>query len=360
MRILIVDTAYSAFLTSVYATQPDLAARPYEEQWKLLMDAFFGTADSYSHFLAPFGHEATEVVVNCAPLQAAWAREHGLRPRSRVAIPRVTDELGRVLLAQADAFAADVVYCQSLSVLSARTLDRLRRRGVLLVGQVATELPPERSLRRFDLIVTALPQFVERLGARGHDVELLRLAFDPRVLERLHPVELQHDVVFAGQLAGAQWRTATPILEAAAERLPIAFYGFKAQELPATSAIRRSYHGEAWGLDFYRVLASARIALNRHGDVAEGHAANMRLYEATGVGTFLLTDERVDLAELFEPGREVVTYASADELVEQAHYYLGHVEERARIARAGQERTLRDHTWESRMAQLADILGRRL
>jgi spore maturation protein CgeB len=360
MRILIVDTAYPAFLTNVYAAHPDLATRPYVEQRRLLMDTFFGTADAYSHFLSQLGHEATEVVVNCAPLQAAWAREHRLRHRPRVTIPRVTDEHARVLLAQAEAFSAEIVYCQDLSALSRRTLDRLRRRGVLLVGQVATELPAEHRLRGFDLIVTALPQYVERLGARGHDVELLRLAFDPRVLERLGAVELQHDVVFAGQLAGSQWRKAMPILEVAAARLPIAFYGFRADELPVTSAIRRSYHGEAWGLDFFRILASARIALNRHGDVAEGRAANMRLYESTGVGTLLLTDERVDLGELFEPGREVVTYATSDELVERALYYLRHDDERAQIAQHGQERTLREHTYESRMAQLADILARRL
>ena len=35
----------------------------------------------------------------------------------------------------------------------------------------------------------------------------------------------------------------------------------------------------------YRVLRQSKIALNRHSDVAEDHANNMRLYEATGVGT---------------------------------------------------------------------------
>ena len=59
----------------------------------------------------------------------------------------------------------------------------------------------------------------------------------------------------------------------------------------------------------YRVLARSKIALNRHIDVAEDHANNMRLYEATGVGTFLITDAKRNLSELFEPGEEVVTYA---------------------------------------------------
>jgi spore maturation protein CgeB len=82
----------------------------------------------------------------------------------------------------------------------------------------------------------------------------------------------------------------------------------------------------------------------------------MRLYEATGVGTFLLTDHKRNLADLFEPGREVVAYRDADECVELAGYYLTHDEEREAIARAGQQRTLREHTWYHRMQELVDIV----
>ena len=86
----------------------------------------------------------------------------------------------------------------------------------------------------------------------------------------------------------------------------------------------------------------------------------MRLYEATGVGTFLLTDAKRNLGELFEPGVEVETYGDADELVEKARYYLDHEEVRAAIAEAGQRRTLRDHTYARRMEELVALLTSRL
>jgi spore maturation protein CgeB len=82
----------------------------------------------------------------------------------------------------------------------------------------------------------------------------------------------------------------------------------------------------------------------------------MRLYEATGVGTLLLTDEAKNLGELFEPGREVVTYADADDLAEKVRHYLAHEDERSAVARAGQERTLREHTYAERMRELVAIL----
>jgi spore maturation protein CgeB len=74
----------------------------------------------------------------------------------------------------------------------------------------------------------------------------------------------------------------------------------------------------------------------------------------------LLTDEGRNLSDLFEPGREIVTYRDSDDLADRIAYYLEHEEERAAIARAGQARTLAEHTYEHRMRELVEILGRYL
>ena len=86
----------------------------------------------------------------------------------------------------------------------------------------------------------------------------------------------------------------------------------------------------------------------------------MRLFEITGVGSLLLTDAKVNLSDLFDDGSEVVRYESADELVERARHSLDHEDERKAIASAGQARTLRDHSYSRRMADLASILEERL
>jgi spore maturation protein CgeB len=107
------------------------------------------------------------------------------------------------------------------------------------------------------------------------------------------------------------------------------------------------------------------VTLNCHGaiDVC-GHAStsianNLRLYEATGVGTCLVTDWKENLPELFEPGQEVVAYRSIEECIEKVRHLLSHESERARIAAAGQARTLREHTYQRRMEELLTILERR-
>ena len=114
------------------------------------------------------------------------------------------------------------------------------------------------------------------------------------------------------------------------------------------------------GLDMYRALASSYITLNRHINVAENNANNMRLYEATGVGSMLITDKKDNLNDLFEIDKEVVVYSSKEEAAELIHYYLEHPKEAEKIAKAGQARTLREHTYAQRMQELVPILKRHL
>jgi spore maturation protein CgeB len=109
----------------------------------------------------------------------------------------------------------------------------------------------------------------------------------------------------------------------------------------------------------YQILHGSKVTVNHHGDVAP-YANNMRLFEATGVGALLVTDWKVNLHEMFEPGREVVAYRNPEECVELVQYYLEHDEEREAIARAGQERTLREHTYYHRMQELVEIIAKHL
>ena len=354
MRFLILDTCYPAFLRAHYARHPGLATCSYDVQWRALMDTFFGTADSYSHNLRELGHDAHELVANAAPLQAAWEREHGFRNRFRVGRRREA-----TVLAQAIAYRPDVVYVQNMRYFPRRLLGRLRRRGATIVGQIASEQPPKRKLRAYDLVLTSFPHFVERFRAAGVRSEYLRIGFDPRVLARLEAEGTErerHGAVFVGALNRTQHRSGNRVLAHAAGRTAIDFWGYGVDGWPADSPLRRRYRGEAWGIDMFRVLYESRIALNRHIRVAEQYANNMRLYEATGVGTLLLTDHKANLADLFEPGREVVTYTTENELVERIDHYLEHDDERRRISRAGQERTLRDHTYRSRMEEVVALL----
>jgi spore maturation protein CgeB len=108
----------------------------------------------------------------------------------------------------------------------------------------------------------------------------------------------------------------------------------------------------------YQRLQRAEVALNFHIDVAGGSANNLRLYETTGVGTLLITDWKTDLNELFEPGREVLTYRTVEECLDLILSCLRSAAERQRIAAAGQRRTMAQHTYATRARELIGILDR--
>jgi hypothetical protein len=378
VRALIVDTYYQAFVGAHYAARPGLAASSYDEQLESLIAERFGTADAYSHHLRAHGHEAMEVIANVEPLQRAWARAHG-RARAHAELARLIPghyggrarrvALRAVLAAQVEAFDPDVVYLQDMGYHSTREVQELKAGGGrLVVGQIASPAPPDSHLGGFDLIITSFPHFAERFKALQIDSEYLPLAYDGRVHDALRAEgidprphgERPHAVSFVGGLNPRVHAAGTALLERVARETDLHFWGYGAEALPPNSPIRARYHGEAWGLEMYRVLARSRIVVNRHIDAAEGYANNMRLYEATGTGALLLTDRGSNLHELFDPGREVVVYQGAQDLADKIAHHLARDDERRAIAAAGQARTLRDHTYARRMEELARVLTDRL
>ncbi|MCR5249157.1 MAG: DUF3880 domain-containing protein [Lachnospiraceae bacterium] len=84
---------------------------------------------------------------------------------------------------------------------------------------------------------------------------------------------------------------------------------------------------------------------------------SLRLFDVCGCGGFLLTNVQPELCELYEPGTEVETYSSAEEMLDKAAWYLEHEEERAAIARAAYERTKAEHTYEKRVSEMIRIIN---
>jgi spore maturation protein CgeB len=129
-------------------------------------------------------------------------------------------------------------------------------------------------------------------------------------------------------------------------------------ELPARvdKRITRRAHPPLFGLEMFQKLHDSKLTLNTHIDISSASASNMRLYEATGVGTCLLTDWKENLRDLFELEAEVVSYQSAEDCIEKVRYLLDHEDERRAIAAAGQRRTLRDHTFSQRAEQIHGLI----
>jgi spore maturation protein CgeB len=354
MKILIVDTFYGPYLERLYAGGV-LAQQPWCQQHQAHFAGGFGTGDAYSHGLGLLGVEAIEIVANSAALQQAWAREH--HP-ALLQLEPGGQQLLAILEAQIRWWRPTVLYVQDINWLPAAFLQHVKPLVPMVVGQNACPLAPNLDLSPYDLLLTSLPHYVGRFRKQGVDAAYFPIGFDQRLLQRHNTHGPRpHEFTFVGGLGGYHSQ-GTQMLEAIAQELPLQVWGYGGQQLPAGSILKQRWQGEAWADDMYGLLAGSQITLNRHIDIAESYANNMRLYEATGMGACLVTDAKANLATLFEPDQEVVTYRTPQEAISKVQQLLAQPAQSAAIAARGQARTLRDHTYNQRMALLVELLQR--
>jgi hypothetical protein len=111
------------------------------------------------------------------------------------------------------------------------------------------------------------------------------------------------------------------------------------------------------GLDsYFNHFREVAVNLNLVNGNAET-GLNMRHYEITAAGGFMLCYDQPELAEQFEIGKECAVFHNERDLLEKIGYYLGHPEERAAIARAGQQRTSSQHLYSHRLRAVCEALG---
>lgn len=371
MRFLIVNTDYLRYIQNFYIQHSGLESQSYEEQLRARMDSLFGVADFYSSNLKKLGHEAWDILANHEPLQFAWAREHCIKAtkshRLRFVLRRglvpwfVKDRrwVYEILMAQVRDYKPDIFYNQSMDGISNDFMCEVKPYVKLVVGQHAAPLPRVERYDAYDLVVSSLPNLVDYFIAKGIPSELSKLGFEPRVLSKLRKYDTINPVTFIGSFTKAH-STRNILLEKLCQTIDIKVWGYGIDNLSKDSPIRQQYMGEAWGLQMYEILHNSRITLNSHIDIAGRFANNLRLYEATGVGTLLFTDYKDNLHEIFVPDKEVVAYHDADDCVEKIKFYLSHEGERAKIAQAGQQRTLTEHTYFHRMRELVEIVRKYL
>lgn len=361
MNILILDVSYPNYLKSFYSCHTEAELLNFESHRALLFAHRFGTSDAYSHNLKMLGCQAQEIITTDNNLQMKWAKENGIKTLySSRYLNYGLMKIGynwryKIIKEQVKQIKPDVLYIQEGNILSDAFIARLKPLVKLVVGQVASPIPKQRTYKSYDILLTSFPHFVECFRKKGIVSEYFPLAFDQRVLSEVGDVDSKFDVTFAGGISNAH-RQGYELLTKVSTQLPIKIFGYGKELLEPSSPAYQHHQGEVWGLDMYKVLARSRITLNRHIDVARNYANNMRLFEATGMGTCLVTDWKENLHTLFEPEKEVVTYRSSDELVEKVNYLLENDNERTKIAKAGQERTLTEHNYYKRMKELLEIL----
>jgi hypothetical protein len=376
LRLLKASPFYPEYLVQLYRKHPGLAEATYVEQYRALMADCFGWADFWKQNLEATGrYSVEEVVVNCEPLQKCWAREHGV---SWSADGWALD----ILSAQLAEFRPDVFFAHDFDIITPAFRTSMRNRVPsirLILGWDGIALNDAKWFAGCDVILSCADFVVDYYRSRGYKGWLFRHAFESSIPGRLSRTRADIPVSFVGGIALSSGGHNERLrwLAGLCRRYPVevALSGLNGNvehmvrralrlvargrfaDLRDSFALHRHNRGPIFGLAMYQFLADSRIVLNRHIDAAAGRAGNMRLFEATGSGSCLLTDWKPNLGEFFDPEHEVVTFRSTEECMERIAWLLSHESERAAIAAAGQRRTLRDHSLSRRLLELDTWLG---
>jgi spore maturation protein CgeB len=98
------------------------------------------------------------------------------------------------------------------------------------------------------------------------------------------------------------------------------------------------------------------VSLNLHHPMNDIAGTNTRTFELAAAGACQLADHRDDLATLFKPGQELLTFRDLGELRRRLGYHLAHPDESRAIGENARRRALAEHTISHRVGELLDAL----
>jgi hypothetical protein len=391
MRLLRITSVSRSYTRQFFERHPELLHSSYAEIKRALAADKSVAGTAYAAALSGLGYLVLDVLHNVEPLQLAWARERGLATR----------DLRTITLEQARQFRPDILWFDSAD---RELMDGLRAvlpKLRLAVGWEGSALSSGGVWPLLDLVLSCAPESVDRLRSLGLRSEHLHHGFDPGIASCLQDTPKDVAVSFAGSLirrahyhlrreallvrlmARVPLRIYTPAATAYeyckvfaagamhaglatesalgldASRLPHAFRRSASPfRWPVNPALRRYCRPPVFGLRYFQSIRDSLVGLNVHADSSPRFASNMRLFEVAGTGTCLLTDARPNLASLFEPEREVVTYQNEQDCAEKAQWLMEHTVEAAAIGARCRQRVLAEHTVPHRAREFDALLRR--
>ena len=394
-----ITSFYRNFLRDYYRENAGTENFTYQEQFDHLMAQKYGYSDFFARHFREIDVNAHEIIYNAAPLQKAWARENGSR---KDGLPLIIEQLKKI--------RPEVVMFQDSTGFTAEFIRKIRgevKSVRIVTGLYCSPYTTEtlRSYREYDFLLCCSPAFKQIITEQGGKSYLFYHSFEKKIAGSIDQPGKDFDLIFAGSfvtqkdfhsgrlefigelldhgidlkiigevvkdagillygkqavyLSGVIFRKLglTRILA----RMPVYKKFMLLNEMPGKTEIPERMADQViskpvFGKKMYEFIARSRIGLNIHAGIAGDYAANIRLFEITGMGSLLLTERKKNISDLFVPGEEIVVYDSAEDCAEKIHWLLDHEQEMEHIARRGQDRTFREHSVESRVGYLDQII----
>lgn len=375
LKFMQLDTFYDAYLNGLYARDMSLATKSYNQQIETLFFDGFAAIHSIAPYMADLGYECQWIIGNNRTLQTQWALENSfdISDRNTWMYDIVREQVAR--------FKPDVLYTTDSMVFDSRFIRTLPWLPRLVMGWQASDIPADTDWSAFDIILSplaALRKAAIALGAKS--AEHFYPGFPQWIHDAVKNVEPNLDLVFCGQWTVDQHLHRNQLLQQIAQNAVHPSEGFscglylsgQVETIPQQMAYCN--RGPRFGIEMYRALRTGKIGIDARAthrcfsnvagqettDIGGSETANMRIFETTGVGTFLLAEYHDNLPQLFLPGKEIETFTNKQEMIDKIRYYLAHPSLREEIAWNGRERCAKEHSMLQRTKVLHQLIVKHL
>ena len=321
--------------------------------------------------LRRLGHEVAVLSSQALWSNASWLSR---QLQQRIARGPVVSQLNERLVTLARTYKPDLLWADKQEHIYPETLETLRRLGILLLHFTPDPYFTLRwkrthlmdvSLPLFDYLVTSKRYELPAYRATGREVIYMPLGFSESAHRPLSPRDHPNRERFTGDIAFiGGWEPRREALLAAlgttdadlriwgyawdhlvdgrwtprrAYRLRL-LAGADAFRIAVNPIIQTAYRGgEVYGDEYAWALSGAKINVGFLRTVwPDQHTT--RTFEIPACASMLLADRTDEHREFFEEGVEAEFFASTEELLDKARYYLQNEAVRARMAMNGYER----------------------
>ena len=357
MKFVQIHTFYPDYLSHLYINNEKLQHLSFEQQINVLINDGFAASHMIAPHLKRLGYETHLIIANCPESQLRWLSEH------KKILKDPQSWLHEIVLHQIEYYKPDVLYLSDPITFDSNFIRNLSWKPRMVIGWRAATIPAGIDWSAFDLMLSNVHGCLQEALRRGvKKIEYFMPGFPSFLADAVINEDKHWDVLFSGQLSESIHPERREFVKKVAESSSDSYFkysfGLFSPDSNLPEFLWKMNQGARWGLEMYRILKRGRIVLNPICTEYFGSTdhINMRHLEASGIGSFLLTNEHENLKKYFIPGVEIETFCDQVELIEKIHYYLVHQEEREVIARRGQERCLRDYSMNKRADELDNII----
>jgi ubiquinone/menaquinone biosynthesis C-methylase UbiE len=376
LKFLQIHTFYTYYLNQFYQNNPQLKQASFNTQIDALIADGFSGIHIFPPYMKKLNYDTQLIVANNIYSQMQWLAENNCPSID----PKEQHFIFKTVKDQIEKFQPDILYLGDPILFDSKFIRILTWKPSLIIGWRAANIPETTDWSEFDIIFSCLSRLRDvalKLGAKH--TEHFFPGFPDHIYDIIKNISPKFDVGFTGTWSLNQHPHRNYLLDHIAKNAstgthPYSCGFFLSGQLDKlTPEVNRYSLGSKFGLSMYRSLRSARIIFDARGileiknvfgqskiDLAANETANMRIFEATGCGAFLLTEHFNNLKQLFEIGKEIETFHDETELIDKIRYYLAHPEQREMIARKGHERCLKDYSIDNRAKEFDRIIRKYL